>query len=149
MNNPWCESCARKNNCYTLSIRPKCFMPITNSERVAEPTDWKDEMYAEAVQTEPTDDECKGCIYDNGKNLMACVNCKGKQIEPKEKCNRVDADCENCWKQLHCRAEPKACDTHFEESKRKILEILDNSDVTYGDLFKALIEALADAKGEE
>ena len=27
----WCESCARKNNCYTTRSRPKCFMPITNS----------------------------------------------------------------------------------------------------------------------
>lgn len=28
------------------------------------------------------------------------------QTEPREKCDRADADCENCWKQLHCRAEP-------------------------------------------
>ena len=27
----WCESCARKNNCYTIRSRPKCFTPITNT----------------------------------------------------------------------------------------------------------------------
>lgn len=48
MNNPWCESCARKGNCYTLGIRPKCFMAITNSERIAE-------------QTEPS--RCKDCKW--------------------------------------------------------------------------------------
>lgn len=35
----WCESCARKSNCYTIRSRPKCFMPITNSERIAEQTE--------------------------------------------------------------------------------------------------------------
>lgn len=23
----WCESCARKDNCYTVHIRPRCFVP--------------------------------------------------------------------------------------------------------------------------
>lgn len=27
----WCESCARKNHCYTIRSRPKCFTPITNT----------------------------------------------------------------------------------------------------------------------
>lgn len=31
MNNSWCESCARKNVCYSPDIRPKCYMPITNT----------------------------------------------------------------------------------------------------------------------
>lgn len=31
MNN-WCESCARKNVCYTPDIRPKCYLPTTNTE---------------------------------------------------------------------------------------------------------------------
>lgn len=34
MNNPWCpwcESCARKNQCYGILVKPKCYMPITNS----------------------------------------------------------------------------------------------------------------------
>lgn len=31
MNNPWCESCARKNICYTALVRPKCYTHITNT----------------------------------------------------------------------------------------------------------------------
>lgn len=33
----WCESCARKNNCYTIRSRPKCFVAITNTDRKTEP----------------------------------------------------------------------------------------------------------------
>ena len=29
--NRWCESCARKNLCYVVDDRPKCFVPITNT----------------------------------------------------------------------------------------------------------------------
>ena len=29
--NYWCESCARKNLCYVVDSRPKCFVPITNT----------------------------------------------------------------------------------------------------------------------
>lgn len=30
-------------------------------------------------KTEPqTEDKCKGCIYENGDSLMACVSCQGK-----------------------------------------------------------------------
>lgn len=29
--NHWCESCARKNMCYMVDNRPKCFVPITNT----------------------------------------------------------------------------------------------------------------------
>ena len=31
MNNSWCESCARKNVCYSPDIRPKCYLPTTNT----------------------------------------------------------------------------------------------------------------------
>ena len=31
MNNWWCEGCARKDKCYTSGIKPKCFVPITNT----------------------------------------------------------------------------------------------------------------------
>ena len=31
MNNWWCEGCARKDQCYTSGIKPKCFVPITNT----------------------------------------------------------------------------------------------------------------------
>lgn len=29
--NSWCESCARKNYCYTSNTRPKCYVPLTNT----------------------------------------------------------------------------------------------------------------------
>lgn len=32
----WCESCARKSNCYTIRSRPKCFTPITSNDRTAD-----------------------------------------------------------------------------------------------------------------
>lgn len=58
----WCESCARKSNCYTIRSRPKCFIAITNSERIAE-------------QTEPQ--ICDTCRYYNsnipcGSTPSAC-----------------------------------------------------------------------------
>lgn len=31
MNNNWCESCARKSVCYVPDIRPKCYLPTTNT----------------------------------------------------------------------------------------------------------------------
>lgn len=34
--NSWCESCARKNQCYPVDIRPKCFVPITSNDRTIE-----------------------------------------------------------------------------------------------------------------
>ena len=29
--NSWCKHCARKDYCYTTTVRPKCFMPMVNS----------------------------------------------------------------------------------------------------------------------
>lgn len=34
--NSWCESCARKNQCYTADIRPKCYVPLTSNDRTAD-----------------------------------------------------------------------------------------------------------------
>lgn len=31
--NSWCESCARKNQCYTADTKPKCYVPITSNDR--------------------------------------------------------------------------------------------------------------------
>ena len=31
MNNSWCESRARKGDCYAPDIRPKCYLPTTNT----------------------------------------------------------------------------------------------------------------------
>ena len=30
--NSWCESCARKSQCYTAEIRPKCYVATTNTD---------------------------------------------------------------------------------------------------------------------
>ena len=27
----WCEICARKKECYGITLKPKCFVPITNT----------------------------------------------------------------------------------------------------------------------
>ena len=52
----WCESCARKNNCYTIRSRPKCFTPITSNDRTAdrksEPTCSKMEQVEDEPQTD-------------------------------------------------------------------------------------------------
>ena len=29
--NSWCESCARKGCCYTMEIRPRCYVATTNT----------------------------------------------------------------------------------------------------------------------
>ena len=34
--NSWCESCARKSQCYTADIRPKCYVAITSNDRTAD-----------------------------------------------------------------------------------------------------------------
>lgn len=30
--NSWCESCAKKSQCYTAEIRPKCYVATTNTD---------------------------------------------------------------------------------------------------------------------
>jgi len=32
MRNSWCETCARKYQCYDIEVRPSCYIPVTNSE---------------------------------------------------------------------------------------------------------------------
>ena len=34
--NSWCETCARKSQCYTADIRPKCYVAITSNDRKAD-----------------------------------------------------------------------------------------------------------------
>ena len=29
----WCNSCARRDNCYTVPTRPKCYVPVTNTKQ--------------------------------------------------------------------------------------------------------------------
>ena len=51
--NHWCESCARKNLCYAVDDRPKCFVPITNT---ASGTPYKIEASV-VCRDEQTEDE--------------------------------------------------------------------------------------------
>ena len=37
MRNSWCETCARKYMCYDIEVRPSCYVPVTNNERVEPP----------------------------------------------------------------------------------------------------------------
>lgn len=63
----WCESCARKNNCYTLFFlirsRPKCFTPITNNAQgtpesyLAKALRYSRDSHEIAEQTEQTERE--------------------------------------------------------------------------------------------
>ena len=90
--NHWCERSARKNMCYVVDNRPKCFVPITNtasgtpesylakslrfsrdSHEIAkdEPqieVDWKDEMWTEAVEDEPQKKEVEW-VYNKRERL--------------------------------------------------------------------------------
>lgn len=27
----WCDGCVKRDNCYTVQIRPKCYVPVTNT----------------------------------------------------------------------------------------------------------------------
>ena len=138
--NSWCESCARKGCCYTMEMRPRCYIATTNtasgtpesylakslrysrdSHEIAktEPSnsekpnncedlqDWKDQMWAEAIEDEPTTEDCstvdkdinvrskdepQTCSFsdcDNFKNpdYARCIECKRKQIELKTEPN--------------------------------------------------------------
>ena len=67
MNNIWCESCARKNYCYTTSIKPKCFVPLTNTDVVC-PRCGKTAYIREFGKDFSTSAEKAGYRYK-------CINC--------------------------------------------------------------------------
>lgn len=31
MRNSWCETCAKKYQCYDMEVRPSCYVPVTNT----------------------------------------------------------------------------------------------------------------------
>ena len=57
--NSWCESCARKSCCYTMEIRPKCYLPTTNTAQgtpesyLAKALRYSRDSHEIAEQTEP------------------------------------------------------------------------------------------------
>ena len=53
----WCMKCENNGECMTID-KPNCFQP----------------RQADTPQTETP---CDGCVCDDGKHLMCCMNCKG------------------------------------------------------------------------
>ena len=89
--------------------------------------DWKDRMWAEAIVTEPTiskmeqvdkdinvrskdepqtENPCDGCVCDDGKHLIYCMNCKGIAVKtepPKvEDEPQTEEHCETCRHKDEC-----------------------------------------------
>lgn len=72
--NHWCESCARKNNCYVMDTRPKCFVAITNTahgtpQNYLVKTSSISRDSHEITKTEPKTCSVNGRPYD-------CGNCE-------------------------------------------------------------------------
>lgn len=44
MRNSWCESCARKYQCYDIEVRPSCYVPMTNTE-VQQPSQLEESLF--------------------------------------------------------------------------------------------------------
>ena len=88
--NSWCESCAKKSQCYTAEIRPKCYVATTN-------TDTHDEalkaiatlIKARAEQTE------RGEQMDIGKDLQDAYT-QGFEDGYKAKESDRANDCDGC-----------------------------------------------------
>lgn len=86
--NSWCESCARKNLCYVVDDRPKCFVPITNT---ASSTPYLVGISSisrdnhEIAKDEPQTD-CDTCKhYNPNHEAIACERCldgKYSRYEP-------------------------------------------------------------------
>ena len=101
----WCEICARKKECYGITLKPKCFVPT--ADRKAEPTRSKMEQVDRDINVrskEPQIEYCPRCGMrilvdkpkdepqtcsfsdcDNFKNpdYERCIECKRKQIKLK------------------------------------------------------------------
>ena len=48
--NSWCEICARKKECYGITLKPKCFVPT--ADRKTKPTISKMEQVEDEPQTD-------------------------------------------------------------------------------------------------
>lgn len=110
--NSWCESCAKKNQCYTVDIRPKCFVPITSNDRIKDiPSVESNLILPERVE--------RGECYEVGETIVVMNHddyydllCKAMENEPKQgewidKGWHGDWQFEidgrgNCWKAFEC-----------------------------------------------
>lgn len=68
--NHWCESCARKNLCYVVNDRPKCFVPITNT------TNRNQTDYDKGLQL------LADIMFDKKKSEQFFKECKAMGVEP-------------------------------------------------------------------
>ena len=70
----WCEICARKKECYGITLKPKCFVPITNTASgtpesyLAKSLRYSQDSH-EIAKTEPKTCSVNGRPYD-------CGNCE-------------------------------------------------------------------------
>lgn len=90
--NHWCESCARKNLCYVVDDRPKCFVPITNTARgtpesyLAKTLRYSRDSH-EIAKDEPQTDihDLTDCDFCKDRN---CKDCEGGKDEPQTERSR-------------------------------------------------------------
>ena len=75
--NSWCESCAKKSQCYTAEIRPKCYVATTNTDTDGYACLKK--VGAKAEQTEPSLDP--NLIEPKEYECVAVIGTEPKQTE--------------------------------------------------------------------
>lgn len=51
--NSWCESCARKNYCYTSNMRPRCYIPLTDTATVCPRCDNTEYLKLKSLEKDP------------------------------------------------------------------------------------------------
>ena len=99
--NPWCESCARKNLCYVVDDRPKCFVPITNTASGTSESYLatslrysrdSHEIAKDKPQTETQTETQNSNLTFEKRTMRDCYNCK--RYETEEEC-------------VECHYEPK------------------------------------------
>ena len=88
MANSWCESCARKSQCYTAGIIPICYVPSNDrtADRKIEPTT-QTETKNSNLTFEKADERCKGCGHYKLTCDLFSEICK---YEPKDEPNKSE-----------------------------------------------------------
>ena len=89
----WCEICARKKECYGITLKPKCFVPITNTASgtpesyLAKSLRYSQDSH-EIAKTEPQTCSVNGRPYDCGN----CEYHKCTADEPQTDCLEYHTD---------------------------------------------------------
>ena len=80
----WCEICARKKECYGITLKPKCFVPITNTASgtpesyLAKSLRYSQDSHEIAKDEPQTERPCDNC------QEFDCYGCEYKQTERSE-----------------------------------------------------------------